>query len=258
MSTLSDFSVSIYGVTWYEFRTLNHCLYDTWQIWLYIEVNIIEINLHLPRNSDSLPTIQLFYMVTMGECMLCFVATLAMVRLLDRGSDNTLPFYVPIWVRRHVFRMKEHEIAPSCQQRRKQQGSGGAYHLLQITDQHQAKATREKKLSNATMSLPGKFPMHFIEADGRSFSSRNDNSIEKRAPLHMVQNAVNPCPPPSSQKLGRMTWGILVKQIDKLCLRIVLLLFVFTSVAILLPAYLVRKEATKVHSPSCLTKETCQ
>ena len=40
--------------------------------------------------------------VTMGECMLCFIATCLLVRMLDKGRDERLPFRLPWWVKRQV------------------------------------------------------------------------------------------------------------------------------------------------------------
>ena len=237
---------------------------------LAFTVFLVEINLHLPRNSDSLPTIQLFYMITMGECMLCFVATLFMVRLSDRGSDVEVPFYVPVWVRRYVLRMAEEEIIPAShhhQRRRQKRNGGDSYQLLQIGDSIRQKTAEQfgsakRKTSKATESTPSaKLSVHFVEPDGTSFPSREEKSTDNNRVVstRLVSTAgISQTSSSTPRQIAKMTWGILVKQIDKLCLRLFLSLFILTSVGILLPAYVNRKRMAEMQLRHCLDEGECE
>ena len=59
---------------------------------LAFTVFLVEINQSLPRNSDSVPIIQLFYMTTVMECMLSFFLTCFLVRVLERKGKGTFIF----------------------------------------------------------------------------------------------------------------------------------------------------------------------
>ena len=74
---------------------------------LAFTVFLVQVNATLPRNSDTVPVIKVFYMVTLGECILCFFLTCLSIKLLDNGSKKKLPFAIPMWVKRNIFGMKQ-------------------------------------------------------------------------------------------------------------------------------------------------------
>ena len=73
---------------------------------LAFTVFLVEINQSLPRNSDSVPIIQVFYMVTVVECLLSFFLTCFLVRALSNKDKELIPFRIPLWVQRYVFQVK--------------------------------------------------------------------------------------------------------------------------------------------------------
>ena len=141
--------------------------------------------------------------------------------------------------------MKENHITPSS--RRKPYWKDGTYQLLQVIDSTSAECTvkkGDKDPTNNVLVLPKQASVHFTEPVGRCFSGpkqypTNDNSMIQQ---QTVRNKISQSQSLSSSlQIKRMTWGILVRQIDKLCLRIFILLFILTSIGILLPAYQSRK-----------------
>ena len=51
---------------------------------LAFTVFLVEMNGYLPRNSEGVPVIQAFYMITMVECIACFIVTCVFARLFGK------------------------------------------------------------------------------------------------------------------------------------------------------------------------------
>ena len=79
---------------------------------LAFTVFLVEMNGYLPRNSEAVPVIQMFYMTTMAECILCFIVTCIFARLFGNATVNNTSICVPQWVK-YVLRIKR-EKAETC------------------------------------------------------------------------------------------------------------------------------------------------
>lgn len=65
---------------------------------LAFTVFLVEINGSLPRNSDTVPIVQVFYMVTMAECIMCFIVSCLLARLVAVRKHSKVPFDIPMWM----------------------------------------------------------------------------------------------------------------------------------------------------------------
>jgi hypothetical protein len=189
-----------------------------------------EINGSLPRNSDSVPVIKVFYMVTMGECALCFLTTCLAIRLLEKDSKKKLPFRIPIWVKRYLLRMKQKQMRlnqlnghpnMTCEM-----GSENEIFTLKERNKNITSREEDSETPDTAMELRRKSnPFNFsksVNINSRKQRIISDDIIEKSG----IEKDAN-----------EMTWEMFVEYLDKLCIYILSLLFLITTVAILMPAY---------------------
>ena len=88
---------------------------------LALTVFLVQMNGYLPRNSETIPFIQVFYMVTMGECILCFITTCIFVRLFAIEKKEKIAFLLPKWMKKHLLRIKAKDfmmISESCNKKK--------------------------------------------------------------------------------------------------------------------------------------------
>ena len=156
---------------------------------LAFTVFLVEMNRYLPRNSEEVPVLQLFYIATMAACILMFIVTCIFARLFGDEMKNTTPIYVPFWVKKFVLRMKDTEDIDSPNS---------------VTETPKRKTIVWKQVSGE------KCPRMVVI----------DEEAEK------VEKA----------KID-MTWVELMNHVDRLCMKIFVLLFLCTTIIILLPPY---------------------
>ena len=190
---------------------------------LAFTVFLVEVNASLPRNSDSIPIIKVFYMVTMGECVLCFLATCLAIRLLDKGNKKKLPFRIPIWVKRYLFRIKQRQMITNppnghsnimCEAEGKNNSLSAMDQAMEITNNK-----KNTEMVDVTMKLRRKSKTAVFS------ESLNSNAKEQTINSNDIKDD------------DEMTWGMFVGHLDNVCLYLFFLLFFATSVSILIPAY---------------------
>ena len=154
---------------------------------LAFTVFLVEMNRYLPRNSEEVPVLQVYYMATMAGCILMFIITCVFARLFGNDIKNKTPIYVPFWVKKYVLRIKE----------------GG-----EIISPYQLFPTKECQEGNTLLWKQ------------KSRMVVDDEEAEK-----VEQATID------------MTWVELMNHVDRLCMKIFVLLFLCTTIIILLPPY---------------------
>ena len=162
-------------------------------------VFLVEINSYLPRNSESVPVIQVFYMVTMCEYIVCFIITCAFVRLFQNEDRNNSIVKVPRWITKLVLWVQHHEVKSS-------------YILNQLDKSQTYEVIAREEVDSV---LP-----EVINGKHDRLTS-NDRSAEKK----------------ERQRVVEMTWSELLELADRLCMEIFVIMFICSTSIILLPPY---------------------
>ena len=76
---------------------------------LAFTVFLVEMNGYLPRNSEEVPVIQMFYMATMAQAIICFIITCVFARLFGKKYVDRESICVPYWIKRYLLRVKENK-----------------------------------------------------------------------------------------------------------------------------------------------------
>ena len=178
---------------------------------LAFTVFLVEINISLPRTSDSIPIMKVFYIVTITECILCFLSTCLVIRLLDNKDNKRLPFCIPILLKNYIFRIKEKQLGPSAW--------NGNYSKIGKIDARKV-TSREK-----ATEMPEANSVNVAD-------SVNINAKEQSIKTNDVRENYG-----NEKDDNEITWEIFAEYLDKVCLYCFSFLFLITSFGILFPAY---------------------
>ena len=187
------------------------------------------VNASLPRNSDSIPILKLFYLVTMGECTLCFLASCLAIRLLNKKYENNIPF-LPGWITRYLCQKKSNEMRPIL--------PNPHTNIICYTGNEHEVISLEKKCKNKHGGRKDSEKIHTVIAMKRKSNLVNTldplhvNSIQENISKELRQNDA------SKKRANEIAWKQLVEYLDRICLYVFFLLFLMTSSGILLPACL--------------------
>lgn len=185
------------------------------------------VNSSLPRNSDSIPTLKLFYLITMAECSLCFLATCIAIRLLNKRVENTIP-NLPRWMTRYICQKNFGSLGPIV--RRSQvnflscNDNGGSEIILLDDNTFMSVKRGRSQTLNTAFLVDGKTDSKVKSERQRMTTEGNesDNDISQKN---------------SDKKLANeIAWKLLVEYLDKLCMYVFFVMFLLTSFGILLPA----------------------
>lgn len=199
---------------------------------LAFTVFLVEINGSLPRNSDTIPTIKIFYMVTMGECALCFIMTCITVRMLERNSEKKIRFYIPNWIKsvcawikgKQFGSMKFNSVIGSP----RDLGRENKVFVLNDHVYHRPTSTKSKSIEG--LSKVSEDPKTTIN---RKTNKKNISKFDCGVKTERASHEDIYC----KEGVYEMTWENFVKRFDKTCLYLFFVTFFLTTGGILLPAY---------------------
>ena len=204
----------------------------------------------LPRNSDSIPILKIFYLVTMGECTVCFLASCLAIRLLSMKVKEFPP--LPSWAKWLIYRTKCEEMMPILQKLRMAAccscGDNGVHPAS--SEEIALHETKSEDSNESTQSLVSRrndsaeLPPYHHNGDSQCCKNYNgtrrcdengsNDSIEVGE--NTIENSIRRKKTMSQRENEMVAWKFLVEYVDRLCPYVFFILFLMSSLAILVPA----------------------
>lgn len=185
---------------------------------LAFTVFLVEINGSLPRNSDSVPIVQVFYMVTMAECILCFIVSCLLARIVAKRKHRPFPYTVPAWMKRNIFCLTANRNSPADQSR-------------VVSCELKCMGGGCESFSRGEVSNTSQNGSAILNCEYRNSSAVVGCQDENT----------------STHECNAVTWGMVADVMDWLSFRIFTLTFLASSIGILVPAYLRTRTPTWHH-----------
>ena len=196
----------------------------------------------LPRNSDSIPILKIFYLVTMGECTICFLASCLAIRLLSMKVKEFPP--LPFWAKWIIYRTKCEEMIPILQKLRMPslnnccRCQNGQWIDSDAIPLHETSADSESTRTLVKRNSCSNYDNNSCnETDGSNDSMQTQGHSHWENDYHTAPDSGRAGRTPMSrQETEMVAWKFLVEYVDRLCPYIFLILFLITSFAVLAPA----------------------